>query len=562
MDNFQRKDQRLRLGEILIREGVITREQLDGALRWQNQNPKARKRIGEILISRGVITEKHLAEALSVQLGLQFYSLSNLYSEPEAICLIPHSTAKRLKLVPLSLRGERELFIVMSDPLDLAALDEVQMLSGCKLRIGVVTQEDIRENIDRLYSFHDNLEGAITDAANRQGILQWSRDDASVSGDAPMIQLVNGIIQQAIQEGASDIHLEVQEGRGCVRFRVDGLLCTVSDYPSWLQGAMVSRLKIMGGMDIAEKRMPQDGRIWVNDEGRRIDLRVSTLPTINGEKVELRILDRKRALMGMDRLGLEADDREKLEVFCGIPWGILLVTGPTGSGKSTTLYAILQRINNPKINIVTVEDPVEYSIAGINQVQISEKTGLTFGHVLRSILRQDPDKIMVGEIRDQETAQIAIRAALTGHFVFSTLHTNDAPSAVTRIIDMGIPPFMAAASLTGVIAQRLVRCLCPHCREEYELDARTCELNGIPVGTHAFRPRGCSECRSGYRGRRGIYEIMVMDDVLRRMILDGAGVTALRQTAIQRGMKTLRRSGINAVLAGITSMEEVLSATL
>lgn len=550
-----------RLGEILLQTGAITQEQLDHALSVQSQKGWG-VRIGEILVSEGMITENRLASALSLQLGVPFYSLAHRYAEPEAIRLVPREMAKRLNLIPLSLVDGKDLFIVMSDPLDLLAQDEVRMLTGRGLKIGIVTKKDIQENLDRLYSFQDNLEGAILDAAKGGGGLQWNRENIPSSSDAPMIQLVNGLIQQAVREGASDIHLEVQEGRGVARFRVDGLLYTVSDYPSGLQPSVVSRLKIMANMDITEKRKPQDGRIWITLDGRRIDLRVSTLPTMNGEKAVLRILDKERALMGLDRLGLEADDMEKLEMFCRTPWGILLVTGPTGSGKSTTLYALLQKINHPGINIVTVEDPVEFSIAGINQVQVNEKAGLTFESALRSILRQDPDKIMVGEIRDQETAQIAIRAALTGHFVLSTLHTNDAPSAATRMIDMGVPPFLVSAALTGVVAQRLVRRLCPLCREEYELDAHTCELTGVPIGTRAFRSRGCSECRNGYRGRRGIYEIMVLDDVLRRMILDGAGDSALRQAAVRQGMKTLRQSGINAVLAGSTSMEEVLSATL
>jgi type IV pilus assembly protein PilB len=318
----------------------------------------------------------------------------------------------------------------------------------------------------------------------------------------------------------------------------------------------------MAGMDIAERRRPQDGRILIKVGGRRIDLRVNSLPTLHGEKMVLRILDQESSAVGLERLGLEADDMEKIDIFCGTPWGIMLVTGPTGSGKSTTLYSILEKINLPDVNIVTVEDPVEFTVAGINQVHVNEKAGLTFESALRSILRQDPDKVMVGEIRDQQTAQIAIRAALTGHFVLSTLHTNDAPSAATRMIDMGVAAFLVSASLAGVIAQRLVRKLCPFCKEEYELDPNMCEAIGARHGSHAWRAVGCNECRSGYKGRKGIYEIMMVDDDLRKMILEGASNIVLRNEAIKKGMKTLRQSGINNALAGLTSLEEVFATTL
>ena len=553
-----------RLGEILLQMGAITQEGLDHALQRQEQEAPG-TRLGEILLSEGVLTEGRLAEALSIQLGLPLCPLARCRPDPGAIRLVPRAAAERLSLIPLALTEDNRLFIAMSDPLDLLARDEVRMVTGHELKIGVAARKDIQDNLDRLYSLQDNLEGAITDVERRGlPLSQWrqAQESAASLDDAPLIQLVNSLIRQAVHEGASDIHVEVQKGLAWVRFRVDGLLYAAFSYPAELHPSVISRLKIMGRMDIAEKRKPQDGRILIFVDGRHIDLRVSVLPTMNGEKAVLRILDRENALVGLNHLGLEDDDREKVDMFCSMPWGILLATGPTGSGKSTTLYAMLQRINRPDINIVTVEDPVEFSIDGINQVHVNEKAGLTFESALRSILRQDPDKIMVGEIRDRDTAQIAIRAALTGHFVLSTLHTNDAPSAATRMIDMGIPPFLVSASLSGVIAQRLVRRLCPLCREEYALDANTCAMLGVPRGSRAFRPRGCSECRNGYKGRRGIYEIMVLDDELRRMILDGAGNIALRQAAIQRGMKTLRQSGVNAALAGHTSMEEVLSTTL
>ena len=547
-----------KLGDILVQAGVIDESQLVRALQIQRGSEK---RLGEVLVSENFISETRLAEALSTQLKLPLFTLTRYRPMPEAIRLVPRAVAERLSLIPLSIMEDDLLLVAMSNPLDLLGQDEVRMLTGRNLKVGIATASDINQNLDRLYNLQNNLEEAIEEVDTDLGQNLELDFDAS-SDEAPVIQLVSNLLQQAVREGASDIHVEVYEKMARVRFRVDGQLYSAFDYPVALHPSVSARLKIMSGMDIAEKRKPQDGRILIRVDGRRIDLRVSVLPTMNGEKVVLRILDQESSSVGLDRLGLEADDMEKIDLFCNMPWGIMLVTGPTGSGKSTTLYSMLQKINQPDVNIITVEDPVEFSVAGINQVHVNEKAGLTFESALRSILRQDPDKVMVGEIRDQKTAQIAIRAALTGHFVLSTLHTNDAPSAATRMIDMGVPPFLVSASLSGVIAQRLVRRLCPICREEYELNENMCETLNVPVGTHAFRPRGCNECRNGYKGRRGIYEIMVVDDDLRRMILEGVSNIQLRAEAIKRGMKTLRQSGINNALAGHTSLEEVFTTTL
>ena len=547
-----------RLGDVLIQAGAITKEQLAQALQLQKSSGQ---RLGEILISEGIISDTRLAEALSTQLRLPLFSLTRYHPMPEAIKMVPRSVAERLSLIPLTIVDDGLLLVTMSNPLDLLAQDEIRMLTGRNLKIGISTHEEIAKNLDRLYNLQNNLEEAIVEIdPETEGNKEL--DVAASVEDAPVIQLVGNLLQQAVREGASDIHVEAYEKSARVRFRVDGQLYTAFEYPVSLHPSVTSRIKIMSGMDIAERRKPQDGRILIRVDGRRIDLRASILPTMNGEKAVLRILDQESANVGLDRLGLEPDDMEKIKMFCEMPWGIMLVTGPTGSGKSTTLYSMLQRINQPDVNIITVEDPVEFSVAGINQVFVNEKAGLTFESALRSILRQDPDKVMVGEIRDQKTAQIAIRAALTGHFVLSTLHTNDAPSAATRMVDMGVAAFLVSASLSGVIAQRLVRRLCPLCREEYELAPRTCEELHVPVGTRAFRARGCNECRNGYKGRRGIYEIMVLDDDLRRMVLEGASNLDLRKAAIEKGMKTLRQSGINAALAGFTSLEEVLTSTL
>ncbi|MBQ3402083.1 MAG: Flp pilus assembly complex ATPase component TadA [Synergistaceae bacterium] len=548
-------------GEILREYELVSQDSLDKALMLQKTSEK---RLGEILVSLGALTPTQVAETLAVQLELQFIQLDRYQPEDEAIKMIPRNVAERLQLIPLKLDDDDTLLVAMSDPLDIIAQDEIRMITGHDLRIAASGEDDIDRNLSRMYDFSANIQGAMSDtleAGDAYTPLAATTNTMNPD-DAPLIELVNNAIQQAVRENASDIHFEAYEQMSRIRFRVDGALYVHNQYPAVVQPAVVSRLKIMSGMDIAEKRKPQDGRILTIIDGRHIDLRVSSLPTMSGEKIVLRILDRDNSFVELEHLGLEDDDMEHIDNFCKTPWGMMLATGPTGSGKSTTLYSMLKKISNPDINIVTVEDPVEFYINGINQVNVNEKAGLTFGSALRSILRQDPDKIMIGEIRDTETAQIAIRSALTGHFVLSSLHTNDAPSAATRLIDMGIAPFLLAASLTGVVAQRLVRCLCPHCKEEYELDDNTCEKLGVPPGSTAYKPVGCPKCRHGYKGRRGIYEIMVLNDYLREMIIKGADAMELREAAIEGGMKTLRRAGINAALQGNTSLEEILSATI
>ena len=553
--------QRKRFGEILREYDLVSQDSLDKALMLQKTSDK---RLGEILVSLGALTPTQVAETLAVQLELQFIQLDRYQAQDAAIKMIPRNVAERLQLIPLKLDDDDTLLITMSDPLDLPAQDEIKMLTGHDLRIATSGEDDISRNLQRMYEFSANLEGAMTDTIDTGDVYTpLAATTATMNpDDAPLVELVNNAIQQGVREGASDIHFEAYEQMSRIRFRVDGALYIHNQYPAVVQPAVISRIKIMAGMDIAEKRKPQDGRILTIIDGRHIDLRVSSLPTMSGEKVVLRILDRDNSFVELEQLGLEEDDMQLINKFCETPWGMMLATGPTGSGKSTTLYSMLKRISHPDINIITVEDPVEFYIAGINQVNVNEKAGLTFDSALRSILRQDPDKIMIGEIRDTPTAQIAIRSALTGHFVLSSLHTNDAPSAAVRMIDMGVAPFLLAASLTGVVAQRLVRCLCPRCKEEYELDDQMCEKLGLPSGSRAFKPVGCQACRHGYRGRRGIYEIMVLNDHLREMIIKGADAMELRNAAINDGMKTLRQAGINAVLSGYTSLEEILSATV
>ncbi|MBR2208716.1 MAG: type II/IV secretion system protein [Synergistaceae bacterium] len=551
-----------KFGDILREYDLVSQEQLDTALKLQKTTGK---RLGDALVSINALTPTQLAEMLAIQFDFQFVQLDRYQVQPEAIKLIPKSVAERLSVVPLEIEEDGTLVVTMGDPLDLPSQDEIKMLTGHNLRVTISGRDDIKRNLHRLYDITTNLEGvkALSEATQVEAYTPLSAT-TTVAGpdDAPLIELVNDTISQAVREEASDIHIEAYEGTCRVRFRVDGSLYIHLEYPANLHPSVVSRIKIMSGMDISEKRKPQDGRILTVVDGKHIDLRVSSLPTMAGEKIVMRILDRDHAAVELEQLGFDDDDMKYINRFCEMPWGIMLATGPTGSGKSTTLYSMLKRISHPDINIVTVEDPVEFYIPGINQVNVNEKAGLTFDSALRSILRQDPDKIMIGEIRDGDTAQIAIRSALTGHFVLSTLHTNDAPSAATRIIDMGIQPFLLSASLSGVVAQRLVRCLCPFCKEEYELDDATCEKIHVPSHSHAFRPVGCPSCRNGYRGRRGIYEIMVVDDNLREMILKGADNIELREAAIHQGMKTLRQAGINAAINGATSLEEVLTTTL
>lgn len=549
-------------GELLLQLGIITPTQLRHALELQQGSGR---KIGEVLLSINAISPAQLARTLALQLNLPYIELDRYKPSPDAVKLISRASAERLNAVPLALDSENFLLVAMSDPLNLPKQDEVRILTGHEIKIAVSSSQDISKNLPRIYDLQTHLEGAVTDAQNMtaDNFTPLTATTAQANpDDAPLIELVNDLIQQAVRENASDIHIEAYEKMSRIRFRVDGYLYSAFEYPASLHPSITARVKIMSGMDIAEKRRPQDGRILTRVDNRRIDMRVSALPTMNGEKIVLRILDQDNSFVELGKLGLDHDDLEKIETFCEMPWGILLATGPTGSGKSTTLYSMLKRISRPDINIITVEDPVEFYIPGINQVQVNEKAGLTFETALRSILRQDPDKIMVGEIRDTNTAQIAIRAALTGHFVLSTLHTNDAPGAATRLIDMGIPPFLVAAALSGVAAQRLIRCLCPFCKREYEIDSDTCEILGVDFGTKAFRASGCQKCRGGYRGRRAIYEIMILDDELREMILANTDTISLREAAVKRGMKTLRQSGINTALAGFTSLEEVMSATL
>jgi type IV pilus assembly protein PilB len=566
----------LPLGDLLVQSGLITRPQLDEALRAQRSS---KEKLGSILVRLNFISEDQLAGFLSAQYGIPSVTLANLTIDAGVLQLIPPEVAKRYDVLPIRREGDT-LTLAMADPVNVHAIDHVTFVTGLRVLPVVAAQGAIRQAIER--SFSEQML-PVSDALNAlSGDLDGVEvlDDDEMTGakvdvfelkesadEAPVVKLVNMVLVDAIQRGASDIHWEPYEKVFRVRFRIDGVLHEMLTPPKRLEPAITSRLKIMANLDIAERRMPQDGRIKLRYSTREIDFRVSTLPTIFGEKAVLRILDKESLKLDLSQLGF---DPATLETFQGIirqPYGMVLITGPTGSGKTTTLYSAINTINSPDVNIMTVEDPVEYNLKGVNQVQINETVGRTFAAALRSFLRQDPDVILVGETRDLETAQISIRAALTGHLVFSTLHTNDCPSTIARLVDMGIPPFLVASSLLLVVAQRLGRKVCKDCKEPYEADESLLAPYGhVPTGvgkTVLYKGRGCQTCNfTGMKGRVAIYEVMPMTVELREMILKGAGTGELREAAQQGGLKTLRQAGLMKVLEGTTTVEEVLRVTV
>lgn len=558
----------LKLGDLLVEAGAITKSTLDAALEEQRVS---KMRLGEILIKNGWLKERQLAEALSRQLRLPLVSLARYKPTKDAIKIIPEAVAQRLEIVPLAILDSGKIAIAMSDPFNVIAVDELRMITNADFEINVATVSDVRRALLNFYKVQSSLDDAIGEVISSEDLLSGAiltsgtaQDVAGVSSDdAPVVRLVSNILEQAVKDRASDIHLEVYEKVAKVRYRIDGALSDYVEYPSALHPAVVSRLKIIASMDISERRKPQDGRILIKISDKRFDLRVNSLPAIYGEKIVMRLLDQSGTKMGLENLGLFEDDVSVLRRMMKAPHGIFLMTGPTGSGKSTTLYSMLNILNTPDVNIITIEDPVEYTVDGINQVQVNEKAGLTFAEALRSILRQDPDKIMVGEIRDYITAELAIRAALTGHLVLSTLHTNDAPSSVMRLTDMGVAPFLISSSLVAVVAQRLLRRLCDRCRKEQPLSAELSASIGVPEGTPVFSPVGCDECRgTGYRGRIAIVEIMEVDDEIRAMINKGASVEELRERAAAKGMRFLSQSALRNVLAGVTSVDEMLGLSV
>jgi len=557
--------------DTLVDMGLVTDEQL-GPIRQEADSTG--EGLVDTLVARKIISAGQVAQAKASQFGVEFVNLGEMRLTDDVISAVPRHIAKKYNVVPVY-RHDNTVTVALSDPSDLDTLDSLRHLLNLEVEPRVASPEDIEEAIGKYYggAREDSVSKMIQDIT--EGEIQISTladvgavDDGSVvDADAPIIKLVNTVIVDAFKSRASDIHLEPLAKKLRVRYRVDGVLHEMKNPPKRLQAAIIQRLKIMSNMSIAERRVPQDGRIQSQVGGKTIDLRVSCLPTTHGESIVMRILDKEGLKLGLPELGFFTDDQQTFERLIGLPDGILLVTGPTGSGKTTTLYSVLNYINRPDRKIITVEDPVEYQLSGINQVQVSESVGLTFSLALRSMLRQAPNVIMLGEIRDLETATIAINASLTGHLVFSTLHTNDAPSAVTRLIDIGVKPFLVASSARAMMAQRLVRRVCRRCGGPYvptEPELRSLSLDPNNVANATFmKGKGCNECnKTGYRGRFGIFEMFVVDDEIRKLIYDKVPSSELRTRAREIGMRTLREDGARKVLAGLTSPEEVIRATL
>ncbi len=559
-----------RIGEILVAKFGVTRAQVDEALAAQRDKGG---RLGEILVRMGHVKEDAVLEALAEQLHLPFLrQVSPEDLDRALLAKVPIAFAKRYELLPLR-EVDGAVQVATSQPLATAPLDDVRLLLTKPIAPVIVPSRAIVSCINQAYErAGDSAEQVIEDLDGESldslatALEDEPRDLLEAADEAPIIKLVNSLLFEAATRRASDIHIEPFERDLLIRYRIDGVLYNVLTPPKRLQASIISRIKIMGGLNIAEKRLPQDGRISIKIAGRDVDIRVSAIPTAHGERLVLRLLDKGNLLLQLSQIGLDEERLKTLQHLVRLSHGIVLVTGPTGSGKTTTLYAGLNTINAPDKNIITIEDPIEYQLHGVGQMQVNPKINLTFAAGLRSILRQDPDVIMVGEIRDGETAEIAIHASLTGHLVFSTLHTNDAAGAMTRLLDMGIEPFLAASSIVAIVAQRLVRVLCPSCRQPYQPASEELAKLGVRATqgavVTAFRTGGCGECLStGYRGRTGIYEILVLDDELRALVLAKSDANAIKARAIQHGMRTLREDGAQKVLSGITTTEEVLRVT-
>ena len=549
------------LGSILLESGTLTEDQLMDAIDEQQLRGQS---LGRTLVELGIISETQLVRALATQVGMEFIELAEYPVDRVAVALVPGSVCRRHNAIPIA-RADGVLRIAMSNPGNVVAVDDFRSLTQMRVEPVVATYDDVLQAIDRYCRADTELEGLQEEMQQAEGTVDIDTLDfgSAVEDDAPIVRFVNLLITQAIQDRASDIHIEPGEQGLVVRYRIDGVLHEMQRAPKAIVNGVTSRLKIMADIDIAERRKPQDGRLSVNHQGRKIDLRVATLPTVWGEKVVMRILDNSTATLDLEDLGLREHNSETYAKSFTKPYGMILVTGPTGSGKSTTLYATLNQVSRPEINVITVEDPVEYRIPGINQVQVNVKAGLTFASALRSILRSDPDVVLVGEIRDQETAQIAIEAALTGHLVLSTLHTNDAPSAMTRLIEMDIEPFLVGSAIDCVVAQRLARRLCAHCAEPHIVTAEQLPDSlswdpAVPV-PELMRPAGCSRCsNTGYRGRVALHEIMVVNEDIERLTVSRASSAEIMRAAKANGMETLIQDGWAKAVEGITSLEELL----
>lgn len=553
------------LGEMLIAEGIITRGQLERTLAEQKLHGG---RLGVILRNLGYVSEEAIIKVLGKQMGIPHMSLDNVIVEPDIAKMIPETVARRYQAIPLYKKGN-VITVAMVDPLNVFAIDDIRRITGSDIQTVVSTERDILKAIDRFYSVSSSMQDAIKDFASQAAAEEGIEDrsialEAKAADETPVIKLVNMMITQAVKDGASDIHVEPDEKATRIRYRVDGILHEVMNPPKHLQSGISSRIKILASLDISEKRVPQDGRLNMNVGEKSLDIRVSTLPTIFGEKVVMRLLDKGAILPSLEEIGFSTAALNKFKKMITKPYGFILVSGPTGSGKTTTLYSALNIINSMEKNIITIEDPVEYQLKLVNQVQINPKAGVTFATGLRSILRQDPDIIMVGEVRDKETAVIAIQAALTGHLVFSTLHTNDAPGAIARLVDMGIEPFLIASSLMVVVGQRLVRKVCQKCKRAYKPTAELLkELEISETSDITFvEGAGCQNCRgTGYSGRIALFEVLIIDEAIRNLIIAKASTTTIRAAAFKTGFTGLREEGLDKAIKGITTLEEVLRVT-
>ncbi len=545
------------LGDVLLAGGLVTQDQLAAA-----NDAQGGRTLGRVLVEEGVLSEAQLVAALAAQIGMPFVDLSEHPVDGSAVARVPGAMCRRYAALPLGFEDGR-LVLAMADPANVFAMDDMRAVTGLDVKPVVATRQDVLAAIDRYYRADSDIDDltSVMDAQEDEPDLSTMKE---IVEDAPIVKYVNLLITQAIQDRASDIHLEPGEHDLRVRFRIDGVLHEVMRSPRSIQSGVISRLKIMADIDIAERRVPQDGRLSVSAHGSKVDLRVATLPTVWGEKVVMRILDNSTARLDLADLGFAPGNYERYAQSFTKPYGMILVTGPTGSGKSTTLYATMNIVSRPEVNVITVEDPVEYRLPGINQVQTNAKAGLTFASALRSILRSDPDVVLIGEIRDHETGQIAVEAALTGHLVLSTLHTNDAPSAITRLTEMGVEPFLVGSALDAVLAQRLARRLCAKCKEAYVpepaalLAARYPWQDGEEL-PELFRPVGCSVCaKTGYKGRLALHEVMQVSEAVERLAVERASATAIGEVARSEGMLTLREDGMAKVAQGITSVDEIL----
>lgn len=555
------------LGEILKARGFVTHEQIEAALKYQN---KEGLKIGQALTRLGFVKARDVLEALAEQLGLRTVDLGEMDISPSVIELVPQSVARRHSLIPIS-ASEGKVVVAVSEPLDLESGDNLRFVLNADVECVLAEEEAVSEALAKYYGSEVPVETAVAEAYRdfTDGDIQVVEEEEALEGGAvgadegPVVRLVQKIIEEAIRSRASDIHIEPMEDKLRIRYRIDGICQEIESPPRRLQEAIIARVKIMAGMKIDEKRRPQDGSISMRFEGRDIDFRVSALPAWHGESVVLRILDKISVLRGVETLGFHEDDYRRFQKIIRQPSGILLVTGPTGSGKTTTLYAALNELNRPDVKILSAEDPVEYNISGINQVEVLEEVGRTFSNILRAMMRQAPDVILVGEIRDSEAAEVAIHAALTGHLVFSTLHTNDAPSALPRLIDLGVKPFLVASAIQAVLAQRLVRNICENCKEPTEVTDQELYAVGLKredvEGVAFYQGRGCQKCfKSGFYGRIGIFELMEMNAELREMAFQKASTDAIQRQARASGMLTLLEDGVRKAMTGVTTLEEVI----